>query len=270
MQHLEDTSTSYSVSLAIIGYSLCSSSLLLMNKLALQYVHFPSVLSLIQIVTATIFVLALKYVFNQEVDGFEYEKVKAYSLYIFAFVSCIYCNMKALEASNVETVIVFRACTPICVAVIDYMFMGREWPTSKSQLSLLMVAVGAIMYCMTDSQFAMNGLQAYTWVSLYLLLIVFEMTYGKSLTSNVKMNSVWGPVLYCNALSVVPMFFIGWAKGELTGIEEQLQEIPSDGAWLVLASCIVGTLIGYVSNLVLYYGCNYMDLIPCVYMLCML
>ena len=244
MQHLEDTSTSYSVSLAIVGYSLCSSSLLLMNKLSLQYIHVPSVLSLIQIVSATVFVFTIKYVFKQEVDGFEYDKVKAYSLYIFAFVSCIYCNMKALEASNVETVIVFRACTPICVSVIDYMFMGREWPSTKSQMSLLLVAFGAGMYCMTDSQFAMNGMQAYTWVSLYLVLIVFEMTYGKSLTSNVKMDSVWGPVLYCNALSIVPMFLLGWFRGEFEGVGEQLQEIPSDGAWLILASCIVGTLIG--------------------------
>jgi hypothetical protein len=32
MQRLEDTSTSYNVGMAMIGYSLCSSSLLLANK----------------------------------------------------------------------------------------------------------------------------------------------------------------------------------------------------------------------------------------------
>ena len=36
--------------------------------------------------------------------------MKPYLLYIGMFVSTIYCNMKALQYSNVETLIVFRAC----------------------------------------------------------------------------------------------------------------------------------------------------------------
>ena len=42
------------------------------------------------------------------VDDFERDKVKAYAIYIAIFVLAIYTNMKALQASNVETVIVFR------------------------------------------------------------------------------------------------------------------------------------------------------------------
>ena len=74
----------------------------------------------------------------------------------------------------------------------------------------LLVACGAFMYCLSDSQFALGGLKSYSWVIAYFFLITFEMTYGKKLTSSVKMDSVWGPVLYCNTLAALPMFLLGY------------------------------------------------------------
>ena len=56
-----------------------------------------------------------------------------------AFVSAIYANMQALRHSNVETVIVFRACSPIAVTIVEYLFMDRAFPNIRSILSLLLV-----------------------------------------------------------------------------------------------------------------------------------
>ena len=42
-------------------------------------------------------------------DHFEWRKVKPYLLYVGMFVATIYANMRALQHSNVETIIVFRA-----------------------------------------------------------------------------------------------------------------------------------------------------------------
>ena len=75
--------------------------------------------------------------------------------------------MKALAVSNVETVIVFRACTPIAVSIIEYTFMNRELPSIRSGISLSIVAIGAIVYCLSDSQLSLNGLSSYTWVIIY-------------------------------------------------------------------------------------------------------
>lgn len=130
--------------------------------------------------------------------------------------------MQALAHSNVETVIVFRACTPIAVAFVEYMWMGRALPSTRSALSLAVVALGAMFYCMTDSEFAMKGMEAYYWVLTYFVLITFEMTYGKKLTSSVKMESVWGPVLYCNLLAVVPMGMLGYVQGNFDGVMVKL------------------------------------------------
>ena len=229
--------------MAIIGYSLCSSTLLLANKMVMAYLPIPSLVSFIQIVFSASAILVYKWC-GGFVDPLEWPKVKAYGLYIVAFVAAIYANMQALANSNVETVIVFRACSPIAVTFVEYFFMDRAWPSTRSTISLLVVAFGAIAYCLSDSEFAMKGFSAYYWVILYFFLITFEMTYGKKLTSSVKMESVWGPVLYCNLLAAAPMFALGYVNGDYDEVDEKLAEIPANGAMLLLFSCIAGTLIG--------------------------
>ena len=97
--------------MAMLMFSLSSSSLLLVNKLCIHYVPTPSLVSTAQFVFCAIFIMALKASGRQEVDGWEWAKVKPYLLYIGMFVATIYCNMKALQHSNVETLIVFRACS---------------------------------------------------------------------------------------------------------------------------------------------------------------
>lgn len=244
MQKLEDHATPTSVIMAIIGYSLCSSTLLLANKMAIEYLPLPSVVSFIQIISSTIAILVYK-ILGGNVDALEWHKVKGYSLYIVAFVTAIYANMQALAASNVETVIVFRACSPIAVALVEYMFMDRAWPSVRSIIALLTVGFGAIMYCSADSEFALNGWKAYNWVIAYFFLITFEMTYGKKLTSAIKMDSVWGPVLYCNLLASLPMFLLGYFNGDYEDIGQKLAELPGPGVMVLLFSCVAGTLIGY-------------------------
>jgi GDP-mannose transporter len=211
--------------------------------MAMEYLPLPSVVSFIQIMSSTIFILLYKMCGGQ-VDKLEWSKVKAYALYIVAFVAAIYANMQALSHSNVETVIVFRACSPIAVTVVEYLFMDRAWPSLRSSLSLCVVAIGAVFYCMSDSQFLLDGIKSYYWVIAYFFLITFEMTYGKKLTSAVKMESVWGPVLYCNLLAAGPMFLIGYFNGDYENIGEKLAEVPANGVMILLFSCVAGTLIG--------------------------
>lgn len=68
--------------------------------------------------------------------------MQAYALYVVAFVLGVYTNMRALENSNVETVIIFRSCTPLAVSVCDFVFLGRELPNRRSMAALLTIAAG--------------------------------------------------------------------------------------------------------------------------------
>lgn len=207
------------------------------------YLPYPSLVSFIQILSSAIIVYIIKFL-GVHVDELDYEKIKAYTLYIVAFVASIYANMKALNNSNVETVIVFRACSPISVCVIEYLFMDRALPTLRSALSLSAVAIGAIIYCLSDSQLKLEGFSSYTWVMIYFVMITFEMTYGKKLTSSVKMDTVWGPVLYCNILAILPMYLLGNGNGEFETAYSALSSLPFNGVLLLIFSCIAGTLIG--------------------------
>jgi hypothetical protein len=58
------------------------------------------------------------------------------------------------------------------------------------------------------------------------------------------MDSVWGPVLYCNAMAALPMFLIGYVNGDFVNVSEKLSEISPVGMAILFFSCIVGTLIG--------------------------
>jgi hypothetical protein len=108
--------------------------------------------------------------------------------------------MKALQGSNMETQIVFRSATPIAVAVLEAIFLGREFPDRKSALALAAILASALAYVATDAQFIVSGFSAYTWISIYFVLICISMTLGKHLMSSAK-TSVWGSVLLTNGQS---------------------------------------------------------------------
>ena len=107
-------------------YSLCSSSMLLVNKMVLARLPYASTLSLIQICAAVVFIQAGSYGnVLKDVDPLEKHKVGPYLFYVFLFALALLTNMKSLEVANVETVIVFRSLTPAAVAVLDPAFLGK-------------------------------------------------------------------------------------------------------------------------------------------------
>ena len=230
--------------LTLLTYSICSATLLLCNKIAISELPVPAAISFVQISASAVIVLALSCC-GVAVDALALDKALAYSPYVVAFVAAIYANMQALARSNVETVVVFRACTPLAVCVVEYLFQGRAWPSSKSSWALAGVAGGAMLYVATDAQRLSDGWGCYRWAFVYFCLITFEVTLGKSWTSSVKMETVWGPVLYCNALAALPMFLLGYANGDYEKLDVMVAELPAGAALVILFTCVTGTLIGY-------------------------
>jgi len=226
-------------------YSAASSLMLVVNKLALSYIPLHSTVTVAQLLFCAIAVFGMKFSGMIDVDGFEAAKVKPYILYIIVFCLGIYTNARALAVSNVETVIVFRACAPIVVAGLDYVYLGRDLPNKKSTVALLAILVGAAGYVLSDAQFAADGLYAYSWVFAYFVTMCFQMSYGKWCISAVKMtNPVWGAVLYTNTLGILPELFLGFG---LFGEGAHVSEVTwtSAGLSVLLLSCINGTVISY-------------------------
>jgi drug/metabolite transporter (DMT)-like permease len=161
--------------LAIVAYSLCSGSLVLVNKLTLHYLPFPSLVIAVQLAACIVLIYGAKFLGYLEVDPFKWEHVRPYILYIGFFSGGVYCNMRSLASANVETVIVFRALAPAIVALLDALFLGREWPSGRSWTGLGVLVLGAYMYASEDEKFQTQGYSAYVWPGLYAIIIALEM-----------------------------------------------------------------------------------------------
>lgn len=232
------------VLLSIMSYMTCSSLALISNKVTMFYFPTPGLVFCLQLFLTILFICIGKFLGHIAVDPLKVENVKVFVPYICSFVISLYSNGRALAYSNVETIIVFRSCSPLLVSILDWMFLDRELPSARSSAALLGVVVGAIGYVLADSEFAVKGVSAYFWVTCNLCGIVFEMTYGKRLISKVTFSSpVWGSVLYTNALSLCPMFVMAATAGEghrLGDVEPSAQGLM----WLAL-SCVLGVGISW-------------------------
>lgn len=252
MQALSPQTT---VILAVLSYSFCSGSLVLVNKLILHHLPYPSLVICFQLWATLLFIQVADAFHIIDVDPIKWKCVKPYLAYTIAFSLGVYCNMKSLSMSNVETVIVFRALAPLLVSVLDALFLGREWPSAQSWGALALIALGAYGYALTDEQFQSQGIIAYWWPTLYLLVISFEMAYGKKIITGVDLHTKSGPVLYTNMLGWPPMLVFAAMGGEYKRLYEHLDGrahneeggplLPPIGLALLLLGCIVGTGIGY-------------------------
>eukprot|EP00522_Entomoneis_paludosa_P009573 CAMPEP_0172445580 /NCGR_PEP_ID=MMETSP1065-20121228/5390_1 /TAXON_ID=265537 /ORGANISM="Amphiprora paludosa, Strain CCMP125" /LENGTH=290 /DNA_ID=CAMNT_0013196463 /DNA_START=52 /DNA_END=924 /DNA_ORIENTATION=- len=164
--------------------------------------------------------------------------------------------MKSLSMSNVETVIVFKALSPCVVSFLDAIFLGREYPSQRSWLALGIIVMGAFGYAIHDAKFQSQGYAAYQWPFAYLLVISFEMAYGKSLLKSVELKTQSGPVVYTNMLGIPPMMlfaamgneyhrFASDHLGDATNTEAG--QISHIAYILLFLGCVAGTGIGYSS-----------------------
>jgi drug/metabolite transporter (DMT)-like permease len=247
---------------SIIAYSFCSGTLVLINKLILHNLPYPSLVICFQIVAALIFIYTAKYLGWIKVDALEWKYVKPYLYYIIGFALGVFCNMKSLSVSNVETVIVFRALVPCIVAFCDALFLGREYPSLQSWFALFLIVLGAYGYASFDERFQSQGIwAAYFWPLCYCLTISFEMIYGKSILKSVDLKTQSGPVLYTNILGLAPMLMFAamnheyqkfaqnhlWSISSDDGEQQQRQPITLLAMFLLILGSMAGTGIGYSS-----------------------
>lgn len=226
----------FAVVIAIAFYASCSSTMLVINKLAVHFLPAPAVVLFFQLATSAGAVFLFDAAGWIKADKLTWEKVKPYSAVSIAFLGAIFTNMKTLQYANVETFIVFRSSTPILIAVLDYCFLGRELPTVRSWLSLLAILAGAIGYVITDSDFTVR---AYSWVCLWFVVFAFDQVYIKYVCDTVSMSS-WGRVYYTNLLSVIPVTLLGLGFGEHRLLSDFTWTGPSLYALVLSCACGIG------------------------------
>lgn len=242
---------------SVVSYSFCSGSLVLVNKLILHYIPFPSIVILVQLLASIFLVYGGNFFGVMPIDEMKWEFLKPYLVYTVAFSTGVYTNMMCLNTSNVETVIVARALSPLIVSFFDAIFLGRELPSRRSIMALSTIAVGAFGYASTDEKFKTQGWSAYFWPTLYLLIITFEMVYGKKIVNGIKFKTLSGPVQYTNLLGWPPMIMFAKLGNEFDGLNDLMKsydvetiygllgKLPIESIALLILGCIIGTGIGY-------------------------
>jgi len=229
--------------LPVLAFSVASSGLLLINKLCLKEANLPSLLALAQFVASVLCSVGLKAAGAADVDELEWPRVRTYIAYIGLFTAAIFANMHALSNSNVETLIVFRACGPLLVSVLEWHTLGRMLPSRRSALALLGIMVCAAGYVASDRAFAMHGIRAYSWCLFYFVAICLSDTVGKHIISGMQWRSMWGPVLYTNLLASPTMIVLGVMSGETSRLATV--QWTAHGVGLYLLSCVFGIAISF-------------------------
>jgi len=227
----------------VVGYATCSSLMLIINKIAVHVLPAPAFVLIMQFIASWTAVKLCGLAGLIEVDALERSKLLAFLPVSVAFLACVYANIKTLQYANVETFIIFRASTPLCVSLCEFLFLGRELPNARSTLCLLVLLGGASLYVYTDATFIVNG---YAWVAIWYVIFCVDQVYIKHAVDTVKVQSNWGRVFYTNLWASLLCTLISAAT------EPQLLQ-AFDWNWSsVLAltiSCLLGVAMSYFAFL---------------------
>eukprot|EP00009_Paramoeba_aestuarina_P004799 CAMPEP_0201509658 /NCGR_PEP_ID=MMETSP0161_2-20130828/2648_1 /ASSEMBLY_ACC=CAM_ASM_000251 /TAXON_ID=180227 /ORGANISM="Neoparamoeba aestuarina, Strain SoJaBio B1-5/56/2" /LENGTH=315 /DNA_ID=CAMNT_0047904677 /DNA_START=64 /DNA_END=1011 /DNA_ORIENTATION=- len=224
---------------SILSYSFCSGSLLLFNKVVLWYIPCGPFITATQFLFCIVVIFTLHLLKVVQIEEITPDVAKKYGMYVFIFVAGVYVNMQSLKMSNVDVVIVFRAMTPLIVAVCEYLFMGRAFPTMRSLGALLCIVLGTTwyVYCDTDT-----SMVAYGWVTLYMVLIALEMLWGKKIVGDVKVNLTTS-VFCTNLFAFFPMVLLGYLRDDYAEIDPDW--FTPNALFLLFVSCAISAGIGY-------------------------
>ena len=75
------------------------------------------------------------------------------------------------------------------------------------------------------------------------MLLIFQLTYGKTLVSGLGLQSIWSPVLYTNALAIAPTALIGVVAGDFEALATTDWTLQALG--LLALSCVAGLGISW-------------------------
>lgn len=225
----------------ILAYSASSSLLLVINKLAIAAIPAPSFILLCQLSSCALFIKGLAAAGIVECEPLSTTKSKQFAVIVAGFIATLYANVTALSYVPVDTIICFRASMPLVIACIEYAFMGRELPSTRSWCALGGVFLGVTAYAAVDIHFSVRG---YVWLAIWYACAVAEMVFVKQVVDSVRMTT-WSRSYYQNVLSVVPLAAIALATNEADRVTRNYFTPVS--FLILLASCIAGLGMSYYS-----------------------
>jgi len=237
---------SYASISVFVGYFIVSSNMILFNKACMMVLPAPCTVTLLQVTVTTLLIVAAWCCSLVEIKSVNRVILAQYVAYSILFVLGINFTMRSLAITNVETVLIFRSCSPILVSFIDTLFLGREIPSRRSFLAMLCIVLGATWFAASELQTEVSTIElsGVCVNTINLLLTVALMTWGKYVTDNSDLNLTTS-VFVCNLTSIAPISFIAILEKEHVWALEQF-EISVYSVCILATSSLMGTVLSYL------------------------
>jgi len=130
----------------VIVYMAFSSTMLIINKAAVKFFPFTSTLLWLQMGVSAALVWMLGQINYLKVDKLEWQKIQAYFGVVVVFIFNLFTNMKAVQYSNIETVIVFQTLTSLAVAW-RFSIIRRRNSISTNYWKFTYYSIGICIIC---------------------------------------------------------------------------------------------------------------------------
>jgi len=222
-------------------YSICSSMLLILNKVAVTRIPAPSFILACQLGSTALFVKGMAVAGAVEAEPLSWNKSKKFALIVFGFIGTLFASVTSLKYVPVDTIICFRASCPLVIAIIEYFYLDRELPSTRSWLALFGVFGGVAVYTFHDIHFTVLG---YVWLGIWYSFAVFEMVYVKKVVDTVEMTT-WSRTYYQNSLATLPMLLLMVVNSEADVVMKG--GLPRAGVAALVLSCVGGLGMSYFS-----------------------
>lgn len=221
--HMKDWAPFGPVVLGGLSYMLCSSFMLIISKVAVNNMPMVALGASVQLAVSVVAVLVLKASKLTYVGTLSTKSALDFLPYGLAFAACLYANGRALYHTNVETIIVGRACAPLLIGIMDGLLGGRDLPYLRSIVAAALVVGGAAGYMHFDRSFQEHGHIAHFWAFLLVLTATAELWSGRTLVLSghsdyTSVYSSYAAVFYTNIVGLPLLLALAAFSGEFTSL----------------------------------------------------
>jgi len=241
--------------IASVCYFFFSSTMLIVNKAALNSFPFPIFLAAIQTFATVVVLRALKFAGYLHFPPLQLKKVWSWKFVAVVWTVPFVCNFNALKHVRIEGMMMFRSSTVLFVAAIDCFVLGTTI-SHRQILACLMITVGGILYASNDVETSFLG---WMWGSLYAAFQVLNSVYIKHIFNQELEMTTWEKT-YLNNLTSLQLILLCASQEDTATASAQLSGLPIKKSLLVLLSCLGGFGTTYLIS-----RTNFASLLICLF-----
>ncbi|CAJ1992672.1 LPG2 / GDP-Man transporter [Leishmania donovani] len=228
--------------LAVITYSFCSVSMILVNKLIMNTydMNFPFGILVLQTGGALVIVALAKAARFIEYPAFSFDVAKKWLPLTLLFVAMLFTSMKSLGTMSVAAQTILKNLAVVLIALGDKFLYGKA-QTPMVYFSFALMILGSLLGAKGDKWVTAWGL---VWTFLNIVSTVSYTLYMKAVLGSVS-NSIgrYGPVFYNNLLSLP--FFLIMGVGDIMPFSAAIGDTTTFGKLVLTFSVLVSSVMTF-------------------------